>query len=311
MKSELICKVGRALGKSKLYLKAKSPEILIALGIASGIGCVACAIVGTHKHSDDILKSHKKAIEKIEECKEKYPDEYSKKDICVDTVIAYAETGKEIARVYWPSALLGAVSIASTLGAYKIVSGRYAAALASCTALREAFERYRKRVVEEYGEEMDRHFLFGAKKTTIVEKKADGQDAVTTVEVPEDGDICLADTQFMFSKETSMEYENDASYDMAFLLGKQSRFNDLLRSRGYVLLNDILYDIGMEMTSAGARLGWIWAYPGCDPTIDFQIKEMRDPYGRPIYFLDFNCHGEVDCLIDRINGNKKRRMAAS
>lgn len=307
MKSELICKVGRAFGKTKLFVKAKSPEILIGVAIASGVGCVVAAIIETHRHADDILESHEKAIEKIEECKEKFPEEYSKKDICVDTIITYVETGKEIARVYWPTALLGAVSIASTLGAYKIVSGRYAAALASYTALKEAFEKYRKRVVEEYGEEMDRHFLLGTKKKTFVEKNEKGEDEVKNFEECSN-DICLADTQFLFAKGISTEWEPNPTYNLSFLKAQENWANNRLRSRGYILLNEILYDLGFKQTTAGAHLGWVWGFPGADDLIDFQIKELRDENGLPEYFLDFNCHGDVDCLIDRINGNKKRHI---
>lgn len=307
MKSEIFCKVGRALGKTKLYLHAKSPEILIGVAIASGIGCVVAAVVETHRYADDILDSHKEAISKVKETKEKYPDEYSKKDAAVDTVIAWAKTTKEVVRVYWPTMALGALSVVSVLGSYKIINGRYTTALAASTALKEAFEKYRKRVVEEYGEEMDRHFMYGTKKKTFEEKDKDGNDVVTVAEVPEDTDMFLTDTQFFFGKGYATEWEFDQSYDISFLYLKESRFNDLLRSRGYVLLNDVLYELGIKQTSAGAHLGWVWGYPGADDCIDFGIQEMQTENHVPLYALNFNCHGDVDFLIDKINENRERR----
>jgi len=310
MKSEIFCKIGRAFGKTKLYLRAKSPEILIGVGIASGIACAAMAIVETHKYADDILKSHKEAVDKVKETEEKYPEEYSKKDATVDLIIAHKNLVVDVVKVYWPSIALGAVSIVSTLGAYKIINGRYVAALATSTALKEAFEKYRKRVVDEYGEEMDNHFMYGTKKQTFVEKDKDGNDIVTTAEVPDDENLVLPDNIFIFARGESSEWANDSTYDVSFLNLKQSLFNTQLRASGFVLLNDILYDLGIKKTSAGARLGWIWDkayYPdGVDPYIDFGIKELKDEYGRPIFVLEFNCLGEVDRLIDKVNKNNRQ-----
>lgn len=307
MKSELICKIGRAVGKSKLFIQAKSPEILIGVGVISGIGCLAAAIIETHKYADDILNSHKKAIDQVKETREKYPDEYSKKDEVVDTVIAWAETGKDVARAYWPTAALGALSVASTLAAYKIVSNRYAAMLVSYTTLKEAFERYRKRVVKEYGEEMDRHFLLGTKKDVISVKTDDGEE-IETSEIVSNEDIKLSDTQYLFSKETSLEWESDVAYDLSFLRGKQSRWDDYYHSHGYLLLNKVLDDLGINETNVGAKIGWFSTKDRENDHIDFGIKSLRDEYGRPMYLLDFNCHGEVYQLIDRANKNRKREL---
>ena len=307
MKSELIYKLGRALGKSKLFIKAKSPEILIGIGIATGIGRVVAAVIETHKYSDGIVKDHKEAIKEIKKFKEEHGDAYTKKDIAVDTAIAYFDTTKYAVRVYWPAMALGAISIASTLGGYSIISSRYTAAVASCTALKEAFTKYRGRVIEELGEEQDRHFLLGTRKETIVEKNENGEDEVKEVEVP-DHDICLADTQFLFAKGVSMEWKPDPYYDLSFLKAQEQHKTRQLRARGYILLNEVLYDLGIKQTTAGAHLGWVWGFPGADDVIDFQIKELRDEHGLPEYFLDFNCHGDVDCLIDRINGNTERHL---
>lgn len=73
-------------------------------------------------------------------------------------------------------------------------------------------------------------------------------------------------------------------YGFHFLKFKQSYFNDLLRSRGYVLLNEVYESLGFEKVDKFENVGWL--YREKDPTRD--------------NFVDFGLYNSIN--IDAING---------
>ena len=62
---------------------------------------------------------------------------------------------------YAPALIIGTLSIAAILGSHKILKGRNIALASAYKALDVAYEEYRSRVREEYGEEKDRDFHLG------------------------------------------------------------------------------------------------------------------------------------------------------
>ena len=66
--------------------------------------------------------------------------------------------------------------------------------------------------------------------------------------------------------------------------GPKSYFNDLLRSRGYVLLNEVYESLGFEKVDKFENVGWL--YREKDP--------IRDN------FVDFGLYNSIN--IDAING---------
>ena len=49
-------------------------------------------------------------------------------------------------------------------------------------------------------------------------------------------------------------------YNLFFLHGHQNFYNDLLRARGHVLLNDVLDGMGFPRTLEGAIVGWALSF---------------------------------------------------
>ena len=299
MRPEFINKLTRVAGKTALKIKAKSPEILIGFGIACGVACVFTACCETHSHADDILDSHKEAKKKIDECKEKYPDEYTKVEVIQDTALMYVADAKNVVKYYWPSMVLGAASCASILCAHGIMSSRYSALLADFTALDGAFKRYRNNIKKTFGDGADQIGLLNGKMEE--DKNEDGSYNLSC----EDSEDDLPPWTFTFGHDTSTEWKPDPEYCEALFKLKESRFNELLRVRGYVLLNEVLYELGLTPTSRGCRLGWVWGMPGQDDIIDFGAKRINimtvEGHSNLAYILDFNTMGEIDGLIDRIN----------
>lgn len=65
----------------------------------------------------------------------------------------------------------------------------------------------------------------------------------------------------------------DLDYSMVFLKAQENYANDLLFSRGHVLLNDILDNLGFGRTAEGAFRGWVKDHGN---HISFNTKESGD-----------------------------------
>lgn len=76
---------------------------------------------------------------------------------------------------------------------------------------------------------------------------------------------------------------NSAEHNLFFLRAHQNIFNDMLRARGHVFLNDILETIGMVRTIEGAVVGWVLNFQ--DPVyIEFHLYHNIDNNAVDIQF---------------------------
>lgn len=91
-------------------------------------------------------------------------------------------------------------------------------------------------------------------------------------------------------------YEMDSAYNVLFLKGQERYFNNLLRTRGHVFLNEVYDALGIDRSSAGQVVGWLHNPDDADSTGDNEIcfgviydARLFTP-GDPIA-LDFNVDG--------------------
>lgn len=103
-------------------------------------------------------------------------------------------------------------------------------------------------------------------------------------------------------------WTKDPKCNIVFLVNQQNYFNDLLRTKGHVFLNEVYDALGIPRTSTGKRVGWIYdtEQPNGDNYVDFGIFDIYELGGNNIEFingytpdviLDFNVDGEI---IDKI-----------
>ena len=87
---------------------------------------------------------------------------------------------------------------------------------------------------------------------------------------------------------------------LVFLKFKQSYFNDLLRLRGYVLLNEVYESLGFKKVDEFENIGWLYREkdPIGDNFVDFGLY---DPINLDaingescIFLLDFNVDGIIE-----------------
>lgn len=303
-KNEIMSRASKIVGKASFQLKKHSPEILVVAGVAGTVvsAIIACKatlkvneIVEDVKHDiDDVHDAVEKGITKAGE---NYSVEDSKKDLAV----IYAKTGVSFAKLYAPAAILGTLSITSILASNNILRKRNVALSAAYAAVDKGFKDYRERVVERFGEQVDKELKYNIKAKKFDEATTDPETGKekkvkTMANVVNPAD--LSDYAHFFS--TSRYLASDHDYNMMFLRAEQNYANDKLTSRGYLFLNEVCERLGLPITKAGQVVGWVKNSEKSDGFVDFNIREIgRDVDGRyeSDILLDFNVDGPILDLI--------------
>lgn len=304
-KAEIMTNVTRTFGKIGLKLKKHSPEILVVTGV---IGTVASAVMACKATTqlDDILEAHKKKSEEIHDAIEHpetlevpYTEEESKKVV----TLLYAQTGLELVKLYAPSVIVGTLSITAILAGHNITRKRNVALAAAYTTVDKAFKEYRGRVVERFGEALDKELRYNI-KSKEVEEIVQNEDGTTSIEkkMVQVVDDPLASPYAVFFDECNPNWDKDPEWNKTFLLDQQRYANDLLKRKGHLFLNEVYDLIGADRTRAGQVVGWIYdeKNPNGDNYVDFGIFNVSRPanrrfvngYERSI-LIDPNVDGEI------------------
>lgn len=292
--------------------KSRCPEILIAGGIVGIVGSAVMACVATTK-TNKILEDAKKDIQKIHE-RENVPGiVYSEKSIKRDLTRVYVGAAGKFVKLYAPSIVLGALSIAGVITSNEILRRRTIALSAAYAAMDKSFKDYRLRVKERFGEETDRELRYGLKTKTIEETVIDektGKEKKVEKEIKVADGTRLSEYARIFDKTTSSEWVNDFEYNLMHLKQEQRWANDRLRLEGYLYLNDIYDHLGFEKTKAGQIVGWIYdpENPNIDSFVDFGITDVYNTTNvqnadgvERIIILDFNVDGPIIDLAHKQN----------
>lgn len=246
-------KVGPAIGRVGLKISKRSPEIMLGVGII-GIGtCVVLACKSTMK-LEEVIDEHKEEIDVVKNCPEGTP----KKETDRAVARVYGKTSAKLVKLYLPSACVGAASIALICGAHRILLKHIVGLTAAYTAVDEAFKDYRGRVVEKYGEDVDRELRYGFKEekvvTTVTDEEGNTKEIVEE-HIDVDGD---RPSQYSFFFDSSCTaWEEDPEYNKMYILAQQDYFTALLHARGHVFLNEVRDAFGIERTPAGQVVGWV------------------------------------------------------
>jgi len=298
-------KIGAALSKVGFQLKKSSPEILV---IGGAIGVVVAAVgacIATTK-AEDILAEHREKVEKIHEVAgdPAYEEAYTEKDMQKDLVITFSQTGWKFVKLYGVWIVLGGTSLACMLASNNILRRRNAALAAAYTAVDTSFKKYRERVVERFGEKVDKELKTGVKAMEIEEKVTDEKGKEKTVKKTVD----VLDTPPGYSEyarifdELNPNYNGSAEINRIFLQNVERSCNDMLRARGHLYLNEVYDMLGFERTKAGQIVGWVYRPkdPIGDNYVDFGIFDVRRPKAREFVngyeaaiILDFNVDGNI------------------
>lgn len=301
--------VSGTVNKIGFKFKKYSPEILVVSGIVGVVASTVMACKATTKASE-IMKETKQNLDMIHDCAAdeglRESGKYTEDDKRRDLTIQYVQTGIKLVKVYGPAIVLGALSITSILASNNILRKRNVALAAAYATIDRTFKDYRKRVVERFGEAVDRELKYGIRKekiekTVIDEETGKEKKVKETIEVTDyDGVSQYA----KFFDETSRCWEKNAELNLGFLRAQQNYANDKLRSQGYLFLNDVYDMLDIERTQAGQCVGWIYDPENPDHKgnnyVDFGIYDIHRKENRKFVngiersiLLDFNVDGDI------------------
>lgn len=303
-KNEIIATVNSKVTKIGFKLKKHSPEIFIISGIVGGIAAAVMACKATtkagkviDKAKDDLDMIHA-AIDGRVPAKENYAEEESKKDITK----VYVSTGLSLVKLYAPAVVLGGLSITAILYSNNILQKRNVALAAAYATVDSSFKDYRNRVIERFGDEVDKELKYNIKPLTVQEKTVDenGNEVVTekTVKIADPGEHNMYTRIF---DESSCYWSKTPDYNQMFLIGRERYANDKLNAQGYLFLNDVLEMLDLPRTKEGQMVGWVKDPKiGRDDYIDFGIFNANKKSNRafingyePSIWLDFNVQGNI------------------
>ncbi len=302
--------LNRKINKMGLLLKKHSPEILAVAGVIGTVASGVLACKATTKISE-VLEEPKDTIDKIHklrdgelESTEPYTEEDSKKDL----TIVYAKAGVQLAKLYAPSVALATLSIGCMLTSNRILKKRNVALAAAYATVEKGFKEYRGRVVEKFGEDVDRELKYNVKAKEIQEtvtdengKKKKVKKTVETIDRSEDHSEYAK-----FFDSSCAQWEDDPEYNLTFLKLQQEFANHKLQEKGYLFLNDVYDMLDIPRTKAGQIVGWVYdeKNPVGDNYVDFGIYELYADANRrfvnglePVILLDFNVDGNILELI--------------
>ena len=306
-KAEIMNTLTRKFYRVGFKFKKHSPEILVGAGVVGVVASAVMACKATTK-LDDVLAETKDTVDKIHdvtEHPEKIPEgkEYTVEDSKKDLTIVYTQAGVKLVKLYGPAVVLGTVSIAAIIGGHHILRKRNIALAAAYTAVDKGFKEYRGRVLERFGEEVDRELRYNIKAKEIEKTVTDANGKETVVkETVNVADPNLTSDYPRFFDDGCTGWTKDPEFNLMFLKDQQRYANDLFKSKGHLFLNEVYDMLGIPRTQAGQVVGWIYdeKNPIGDNFIDFGIYDIADErkrsfvngYERTI-LLDFNVDGNI------------------
>lgn len=318
-KTELATKAGQILVKTKLGIKKHSPEILVAAGIGTGIVATIVACKQTIK-ANDIVAEARKSLQNIEDVKELAANnevEYTEENEQEDRKTIGMQVAVGMVKTYALPVGLGVLSITCILAGHHILKKRNVALAAAYSALSTDFMNYRKRVVDKYGKDVDFMLKNGLEKQIIANRVVDpetGEVKETKEEVlTYEGDK-LSQYARVFDEVGSTQWTPSADHNRAFLLMEQNYFNERIRTRGYIFLNEVYERLGFRPTKTGSVVGWVYQnadYEGIDFGIFTAHTQKAAEFlegTEPSIILDFNVQGDILSLVteggvwDQYNG---------
>lgn len=241
----------RILKNAYRAVKKKSPQILIALGIAEYITAIGFAVKDTPKAialKEELVQQKKEANEPVTK---------------VDIV-------KACWKPYIRTAISASIGTGCIIASSMISEKRNAAWAAAYTTAITAAKEYRDTVTEVVGEEKEKEIL---KK---VDQKQIERNPVTSNEVllmKKGGDLCYDPYSGRYFATTKNELD-----------AIRNDLNHVMLTYDRITLNDLYDMIGLDRIRTGDDYGWD---VNCTGLIDLRITTQMADNGRPCFVLGF------------------------
>lgn len=246
----------------------RSPEILLGIGIASGITTTVLAVKATPKAMELLAEAEKENINR--QIKEGVPGPEVKNGL------PSAQVVKTVWKCYIPAAISGAASIACLLGSHSVHAKRNAALATAYKLSETALNEYREKVVEEIGEE----------KEKVIRDKVSQKHLDETPVSKNEVIITGTGKQLCYDGISGRYFESDIQTIRAAV----NKINETMVYEMYAALNDFYNEIGLSNTDMGDELGWNLD----DGLLEISYGAMVADDGRPCITLDYHIAPRYD-----------------
>ena len=291
MSIKLPAKVTRCAGRVKLSAKKNAPEILLVTGILTGIVTVVVACKETVKAAD-VVEQFKEDVADTKEAKRIHDmggvietddgdvirseaaDNFDDRAYRVNMFRAYRDLTWGLTKTYAPAIGLGIISLSCILSSHGILKKRELAAVATSTALRQAFDEYRARVRDNLGEDVERDLYYGRRSVDRIKGETidDNGNKITEYETYK-----LATRGSVYSRfydESVEDWKKDGRLNWESLVSDMKYLNYKLIADGHLFLNDVYKQLGFPITCQGQMAGWLYDPNDPDNTL-FKFRGME------------------------------------
>ena len=231
-----------------------SPEILMGLGIAGMVTTTVLAVKATPK-----------ALKLIEMEKERLTQET---DEPVDKLTPI-ETIKTTWKCYIPAAATCAVSVACLIGSNSVNARRHAALATAYKISETAMAEYRAKVIETLGEKKEKDIMDKVHKERIEKNPATRSEVIIT----EHGKTLCYDYY------TGRYFKSDIDK----IKKAVNEVNRRMLLEGYISLNELYEEIGLDTISEGDKIGWKVE----KGLLELEFSTQLSDDGTPCLVIDF------------------------
>ena len=300
----------RAVNSGLFAIRKYSPEILIIGGIVgAGVGTVMACMATTKL--EEITAPVKETIDTIKEAEEVgsipnkgNPDDmvdYTVEDAKKDRRITYAKASLKIVKLYGPAVFVWSLSAVAILSSHNILSKRNMALAAAYATLDTGFKEYRQRVIDRFGEDIEKEIRYNIKpkehEETIINEKGKEKVVKKTTGV---SDLAGISPYAFYFAPGNRNWDRNMGFNENFLRSEERYQNEMLKCYGHVFLNDVLKRLGIDELQSGQIVGWTYdpENPKIDSMIDFGIfqstraADNEDGF-EVVFILDFNVDGDI------------------
>lgn len=292
--------------RALFWTQKNSPELMLVGGILGTTLSTYLISKATLQFQGQLLQTSM-AFNAIDKGKEKgyYENE---EDYLRDKGVVAVDALRYALRCYGPAFALYIASIGLLVGSNRILNARNAGLAAAYTLVDQAYKKYRNRVIDEFGEEVDNYIRYkkpyeGNLQILNDKKKPVNFEELDNVDLPgeiKDSSFPLSPYARVFS-EDNPQWRN-TPMELEYYLKLCEKFaNEKLQINGHMMLNDVYKEIGLSPTADGCVIGWL-AEPdpvlGGNGFIDFDIyNDFNTAFlngqdtGRVV--LDFNVDGPI------------------
>lgn len=266
MKKPNVMKIFNTVKKA---VEKKSPEILIAFGIAGMITTTVLAVKATPK-----------AMKKIKEAEKNKKEEFDRDHGYSELDTMFKLTKPEVVKATWkcyiPAAISGATSIACIVGANTVHSKRNAAIATAYKLSEKALTEYKEATIEEVGEEKAK-----AIKDRVAQKQLDN-NPVNDSQVIITGNgkqLCYDGVSGRYFESSIQEIETAVN-----------KINRSLNYDMYVSLSEFYDELDLEHTDISDELGWNLD----DGLVEISYGTMIAKDNRPCITLEYHVAPKYD-----------------